>query len=255
MNKLELKMKIKIMTLAVIVVLILSACSGTQSDVQASLPSEDVDVDLSTKSAFEQPADTQMENQTREMEQLSSQMKLILGTMSLDQAGLNLSSEQANSLLPLWKVLKNLLASDTSAVAEIEALINQIQDELTEEQQIWVENYTISNEEYRAILTELIPEDLLNSGSLITEEEREERRATAIAENGGAIPQELQGSGNGGGQGMGGGSGVPGVPKSSTGETPADGTRAGQGAGAGAGQINIYLIEELIIELESIATS
>jgi len=241
-------MKIKIITIAVMFVLILSACSGTQSDGKLSIPEKDTAVDLSAEDAVEGPADIQEQDQTQEMEQLSTQMKLILGTMALDQAGLNLSSEQANSLLPLWKVMKNLLASDTSAAAEVEALFTQIQEELTEEQRIWVENYNISNEEYQAILTELVPEDLLSSGVLMTEEEREARRATAIAENGGTVPQELQGSG--GGRGMGGGSGIP---RSLTGETPGDGTGEGQGAGAGGGQINIYLIEALIIELEAIA--
>lgn len=241
-------MKIKIITIAVMIVLILSACSGTQSDGQSSIPEKDAAVDLSAEDAVEGPADIQEQDQTQEMEQLSTQMKLILGTMALDQAGLNLSSEQANSLIPLWKVMKNLLDSDTSAAAEIEALFGQIQDELTEEQRIWVENFNITKEEYQAILTELVPEDLLSSGVLMTEEEREARRATAIAENGGTVPQELQGSG--GGRGMGGGSGVP---RSLTGETPGDGTGAGQGAGAGGGQINIYLIEALIIELETIA--
>jgi hypothetical protein len=242
-------MKIKIITIAVMFVLILSACSGTQSDGKLSIPEKDTAVDLSAEDAVEGPADIQEQDQTQEMEQLSTQMKLILGTMALDQAGLNLSSEQANSLLPLWKVMKNLLASDTSAAAEVEALFTQIQEELTEEQRIWVENYNISKERYQEILTELVPEDLLSSGVLMTEEEREARRATAIAENGGTVPpQELQGSG--GGKGVGGGSGIP---QSLTGETPGDGTGEGQGAGAGGGQINIYLIEALIIELETIA--
>jgi len=38
------------------------------------------------------------------------------------------------------------------------------------------------------------------------------------------------------------------MPLNSTGVAPGD----GQGAGAGSGQINVYLIEGLILELESI---
>jgi hypothetical protein len=242
-------MKIKFLTIAMMMVLVLSACSGTQAQ-EGSMPDQDplVATDVpGSETEVDQPVENQAEVQTQETVQLSTQMRLILGSMALDQANLNMSAEQANALLPLWKVMKNLLGSDTSAAAEIEALFTQIQSELTEEQFNWVENYNLSQEEYQAILTEYVPEELLNSGNLMTEEEREARRATAIAENGGTVPQELQGSG--GGRGMGGGTGIP---RSMTGETPGDGTGGGQGAGAG--QINIYLIDALILELESIAT-
>ena len=244
-------MKIKIIIITVLMVLILSACSGSQADDQLSIPNQgpvDEIEETANNNIQDQPGDEQVQTQTQEMVQLSPQMRLILGTMSLEQANLNLSSEQANSLLPLWKVMKNLLGSETSAQAEIDALFTQIQSELSAEQLSWVENFNLNQEEYQAIIAEYVPEDLLNSGILMTEEEREERRATAMAENGGTVPQELLGSG--GGKGMGGGSGVP---RSITGGTTGEGTGIGQGAGGGAGQINIYLIEGLIIELESIA--
>jgi len=250
MNKIGVKMKIKIFTIAMMMTLILSACSGTQAEEQMSIPDQEplVATEESGLDPVEnQPVENSAEVQTQEMVQLSTQMRLIIGSMALDQANLNLSAEQANALLPLWKVMKNLLGSDTSAAVEIEALFTQIQSELTEEQYNWVENYNLTQEEYQAILTEYVPEELLNAGNLMTEEEREARRATAIAENGGTVPPELQGSG--GGRGMGGGMGIP---RSTTGETPGDGT--GAGSGAGAGQINTYLIDGLILELESIAT-
>jgi len=245
-------MKRIILVTAVIMVLILSACSGAQEgdpSITADQQSLTTPADPILDGSIEQPDESQVDNQNQEMEQLSSQMRLILGSLTLDQTGLNLSPEQASALLPLWKVMKTLFESDTSAAAEIEALFNQIRSELTPDQQAWVDNFSISQEEYRAILTEYVPEDLLNSGTLMTEEEREERRATAIAENGGTVPQELQGSG--GGRGMGGGSGVP---RSITGETPGDGTGEGQGTGAGGGQINIYLIDALILKLELVTT-
>jgi len=235
-----------------LMVLILSACSGQEgeavsavSDQAASVEGEAEGTNIETTEP--QPVEGQADSDAQEV-QLSTQMRLILGSLALDQANLNFSSEQANTLLPLWKVFRNLLGSDTSAAVEIEALLNQIQSELTEEQLTWIENFSISQEEYQAILAELVPEDVLNSGSLLTEEEREARRATAIAENEGSIPQELQGSG--GGRGMGGGSGVP---RNLTGETPGDGTGESQGGGYGSGQINIYLIDGLIAELETIA--
>lgn len=242
-------MKIKIISIAVMLVFLLSACSGTPTDEKVS--SSDQESLLATQSPDQvnedgQSGQEQVQDQVGEMAQLSTQMRLIVGSMQLDEANLSITAEQANELLPLWKVMKNLLGSDTSAAAEIEALFSQIQSVLTEDQLQWIENFNLGQEEYQSLLAEFVPEDLLNSGSLMTEEEREARRATAIAENGGTVPQELLGSG--GGRGMGGGSGIP---RSSTGETPGAGVGAGQGAGGG--QINIYLIDALILGLESIS--
>ncbi len=244
-------MKIKILIITMLMVLVLSACSGSQAGDQSSIPNQEQSNDIGetiTDNNQNQTENDQSQTQAQETVQLSPQMRLIVGTMSLEKAGLNLSAEQANSLLPLWKVMKNLLGSETSAQAEIDALFTQIQSEFSAEQLSYLENFTMSQEEYQAIIAEYVPEDLLNSGILMTEEEREERRATAMAENGGTVPQELLGSG--GGKGMGGGSGVP---RSITGGTPSAGTGVGQGVGGGTGQINIYLIEGLIIELETIA--
>ncbi len=236
-------MKSIIMIFSMILVLLMTACSGAQ--VEEMLPDANqaplAESVISTAETIVESSD--VSEVLGEAVQLNTQMRLILGIMSLEQANLNLTSEQAEILLPLWKVMNNMLASDTSAAAEIDALYNQIQSELTAEQLDWVEKYSLTPEAYQAILAQFVPEELLNSGTMMTEEERQAKRATAIAANGGTIPQELQGSGSG--RGMGSGSGMP---LNSTGVAPGD----GQGAGAGSGQINVYLIEGLILELESI---
>ncbi|HSM24946.1 MAG TPA: hypothetical protein VK856_08800 [Anaerolineaceae bacterium] len=238
-------MKKIIVVIALMMVLILSACSeaqiksGEQNTEMLAVVVENVEENSETVQDGNLSED-------QEIVQLSTQMRLILGSLSLDEANLGLSPEQANSLLPLWKVMKSLLSSDTAAAGEIEALFNQIQSVLTPEQLEWVTNYNISPVAYQEILTELVPEEFLNNPSLMTEEEREEKRATAIAANGGTIPQELQG---GSGRGMGGGSGIP---RSMSGETPGSGTGAGQGSGGGAGLINTYLIDGLLAKLELI---
>jgi len=239
-------MKRIIIALALLMVLILSACS----EIQTEKAEQDIEIVTDVIENVEEKIASVPENDLNapeEMAQLSTQMRLILGSLSLNEANLGLSPEQANSLLPLWKVMKSLLSSDTAAGGEIEALFNQIQSVLTPEQLEWVTNYNISQAAYQEILTELVPEELRNNASLMTEEEREERRATAIAANGGTVPQELQGGGTG--RGMGGGSGIP---RSMSGESAGSGTGVGQGTGGGAGLINTYLIDGLVAELESI---
>jgi hypothetical protein len=138
--------------------------------------------------------------------------------------------------------MKTLLSSDTAAGEEIEALLNQIQTVFTPEQLELINNYNLSPDAYQEILTKYVPEEFQNAGSLMTEEEREERRATAIAENGGTVPPELQSGG--GGRGMGGG--IPGSGAEA-------GASAGEGTGGGAGQLNTFLIDALVAELELIA--
>ena len=61
-------------------------------------------------------------------------MKITLGTFLLEGTDYPINAEQAAELLPLWKALRSLSESETTAAEEIQALLNQIQDTLTPEQ-------------------------------------------------------------------------------------------------------------------------
>ncbi|MDO9088306.1 MAG: hypothetical protein Q7U53_19025 [Anaerolineaceae bacterium] len=240
-------MKIKIVLMLLMMVLLLTACNGSESLPVQNQENAVDNVENAGINTPSEPVDNQTAVQNQEMVQLGTQTRLILGSMALLNNDQLVSPEQAEKLIPLWKVLKNLLASDTAASAEIEALLTQIQSELSPEQLERVNDFNLSPQDYQEILSKYVPEEFQNTSTLMTEEEREERRATAIAANGGTVPQELQSGG--GGRGMGGGSGIPGgVPGGSAGTT--DGL--GQRAGGGAGQINSFLIDALVAELELI---
>jgi hypothetical protein len=242
----------KMILIVLVSMLLLSACSGGSSiapvqNEESGVSGGENDGGVTFGGTNTADADpNRSQEQSQEMVQLSSQMRLILGNMSLGDSDLKLTQEQAAALIPLWKVMKTLLTSDTAAGAEIEALLNQIQSVLSPEQLDWVNNYSITKEAYQDILTKYVPEEFQNSGTLMTEEEREARRATAIAANGGTIPQELQGSG--GGRGMGGG-----MQQNLTGESTGQAAGPGLGVGGGTGQINIFLIDALVTELELVA--
>jgi hypothetical protein len=61
--------------------------------------------------------------------------QLTLGLLELEtNPDLALTPQQATTMLPLWQVLSSLTQSGTSAQAEIDALLKQIQGELTDEQ-------------------------------------------------------------------------------------------------------------------------
>jgi len=234
--------------IVLVMMLLLTACSGGESVVPVQnqeAAMNEVENEGADTAGAANPADpdqVQSQVQTQEMVQLSTQVRLILGSMALAESDLKLTQEQATALIPLWKVLKTLLSSDTAAGEEIEALLNQIQTVFTPEQLEWITNYNLSPDAYQEILTKYVPEEFQNAGSLMTEEEREERRATAIAANGGTVPPELQSGGGGRGMGGGMGGGVSGGMSGSE-----------AGTGGGAGQLNTFLIDALVAELELIA--
>ncbi len=240
----------KMILIVLVMMLLLTACSGGESIApvqnQESAMNE-VQKEGADTSGADNPADpdqVQSQEQKQEMVQLSTQVRLILGSIALAESDLKLTQEQATALIPLWKVMKTLLSSDTAAGAEIEALLNQIQSVLTPEQLEWMNNFSITRESYQEILTKYVPEEFQNAGSLMTEEGREERQATAIAANGGTVPSELQSGGGGRGTGGGMGGGIPGGGA---------GASAGERTGGGAGQLNTFLIDALVAELELVA--
>lgn len=109
--------------LTLLLVLILSACGGkvsgentTSGDTSESNTSEG-DGD-SAGWEFETPL----------------VMQLMLGTVRLEETEYPIDAEQAAALLPLWQALRSLASSDTTAQAEMDAVIVSIQDGMTAEQ-------------------------------------------------------------------------------------------------------------------------
>jgi hypothetical protein len=82
-------------------------------------------------------------------------MRLIMGILKLEETDTPITPEQAAELLPLWKALRSLSESDTTAAEELEALVNQIADGLTPEQTDAIEAMELSMEDMRAIAEEM----------------------------------------------------------------------------------------------------
>jgi hypothetical protein len=100
--------------LLLLLALLFSACGGSSSTEETS------QVDASG---------TPMPGQG-----LSDSMHLLLGILSLADSDTPLTTEQATAMLPLWKAVRSLGESDTTAQTEIDALYTQIRGTLTEEQ-------------------------------------------------------------------------------------------------------------------------
>jgi predicted outer membrane protein len=86
--------------------------------------------------------------------ELPASMELVLGSFELEGSDQAITAAQAAELLPLWQVYKSLSESDSAAQAEIEALLEQIQETMTPEQMSAIEAMQLTREDMRAIMEE-----------------------------------------------------------------------------------------------------
>jgi hypothetical protein len=121
------------------------------------------------------------------------QTALIVGSFELEGTEYEITPEQAAELLPLWIVLKNLLESETVAMEEVNALINQISEKMTDGQMAYINDLNLDAQSMRTLMEELG----LNEASMRPEStDGEESQRGANRQEG--MPE---GMGPGGGQG------------------------------------------------------
>ena len=132
---------------------------------------------------------------------LAPEVELIIGTVRLEETDIAISASQASELLPLWKALRSLSNSETAAVAEVEAIINQILDAMTKDQMIAIKKMALTMQDLNALAETLGIEGVgFGRGNLDPETQA---TIQAARESGEARPQGLGGQGLGGGQGSG----------------------------------------------------
>jgi len=83
--------------------------------------------------------------------ELPTQTKLIIGTINLEETDYAVNAEQAAELLPMFYVLQDLNDSDTAAQEEIDGLINQIQETLTDDQVQAIDGMSLSMQDMFAL--------------------------------------------------------------------------------------------------------
>jgi len=124
-----------LLTLLALLALGLTACGGSSSTSEA---------------ASVEASGTPMPGQG-----LSDSMQLLLGILSLADSDTPLTIEQANAMLPLWKAVRSLGESDTTAQTEIDALYTQIRGTLTEEQLTAIDGMSLNMESMASLAEEL----------------------------------------------------------------------------------------------------
>jgi hypothetical protein len=106
--------------------LIMAACSGSSNQAASSTSSS-----VSTSSQGNSG--------------LSQANMLLVGTLKLDGTYQAISADEAVKLLPLWEAYRSLSSSQTTAEAEVDALLNQIQTTMTTEQVQKIKDLNLTN--------------------------------------------------------------------------------------------------------------
>jgi len=125
-------MKNLTISILTILILTLTACGGMSNTPQADLDQ----LDDTYENAL--PVSTQ----------------LLIGTFKLDGTDLAVTPEQASELIPLWQVLQSLSSSDSTAQAEMDALVDQIQETMTPEQVQAIKEMNLTPQDMFATLQE-----------------------------------------------------------------------------------------------------
>ena len=179
---------------------------------------------------------------------LPAQTQLVIGTLKLENTDVAVDAEQAAELLPLWRAYRSLSGSDSASSLELEALVDQIEESMTQEQIQTIAEMKLTREDMVAVAQEQGIEMAQGGWGDLSPEQRETMQAQRQA-GGGGVP----GMGRPGGAG-----GVPGIRPSAGGQAPsADqiATLQAQRGGSGAVGVNPMLFDALIKLLESKAKS
>jgi hypothetical protein len=167
--------------------------------------------------------------------------QLLIGTMKLDGMEQDVTAEQAAELLPLWQVYSELLTSDIAAQEEIDGLVEQIQETMTDKQMQAIEAMALTQQDVMAAMQE--------NGGGMNQASQSESNSSSGSSSGGFAPPD-------GGMAMGAppdeGGGMPGgmsAANDSTSGSDSSTTETSQGPMGGG--VPSALIEALIELLQS----
>jgi hypothetical protein len=180
--------KLSILIMLALVLSVLIACN-------AQMPAADITTNDQVPVQIQE-----QEQETAFQGEMPEQMQLMIGSLMLEETDLAINSDQAEELLPLWKLTKTLTSSGTAAQGEIDAVMTQIQETMTLEQLAYVSEAEMDLAFFQALMAEL------GIGPGASDGEGKSPEGAPGGGSGGGIPGQGQGGGRGGGLG----GGIPG---------------------------------------------
>jgi len=246
-GKLTMKKNL-IFTSILLLTVLLSACASSSTQESDAQASGDVSTGAETQGNEPQSDAQAAASDTKNEFSMPSAMQLALGTFKLEGTDYPIGADQAQEMLVLWKAVRSLTESETTAAEEIEAVVNQIGSTMTAEQMQSVEAMELTFQDMGAIAEEL---GLEFGGAGRFEVMTPEMQATreAMRESGefprGGFGGDFPGGGPGGGFGGEGGQLSPEARETAIAER---GGFARAGAGLG---LNPTLLEAIIDFLQA----
>ena len=80
---------------------------------------------------------------------------LAVGTLKLKDTDLAVDAEQAAELLPLWKAVRSLAQANNTSTAEMDAVYEQIEETMSEEQRAAIEEMDLTRESLTTAIRDL----------------------------------------------------------------------------------------------------
>ena len=155
-----MSLKIKFGILLAVSFLLLSACSSNATDTAGS-------ESLSEPGQAEDSIYGDKVKLTDDYadDVVSIPTQLAVGSFLLEDTELALDAEMAEKLLPYWKMYQVLAESDTKAPEEMDAVIDQIQEIMTEDQVNYIFDMQITQEIMMILVSDLgINEKIISEG-------------------------------------------------------------------------------------------
>ena len=206
--------KISLLLITILLISTLAACAGSTSPAPAN-SNAPVDAPTGGDPVAAQGTPNPGAAQSGELLQerdLPDSFKLALGTMKLEDTDYPVTTAQAQSLLPYWKALSALSQSDSTAIQEVEAVLKQIQGQMSAEQLAAIDGMEMSMADLAGLAEKLgltLSQEGMTGFGMFTDEERATRQAARAS---GQEPAGGMGPGGGMGMGQGGGEIPGGVP-------------------------------------------
>ena len=98
---------------------------------------------------------------------MSIETKLVVGTIKLEDTDQTVTNEQAKELVTMWQVYEALINSETTAQAEVDSLMDQIQETMTADQLKTITAMNLTQQDAVALIQEkgLTTEQIQVNGS------------------------------------------------------------------------------------------
>ncbi len=173
--------------------------------------------------------------------ELAIETQLVVGTLKLEDTAQAITSDQATELLVLWQVYENLYGESATAQAEIDGLIDQIQETMTTDQLVAISTMNLTQQDVMA---------LMQSEEIAVGQTQQNSSSAQSSANFSPPDGGMGGGGAPPDGGMGGGGDMGGMMDTGgTGDVPSE---AAAPTGGGGGMNTFALVQALIAYLEQL---